>query len=131
MLALVGAPRPAIGQGQWRRIGIGREVAHVELKALTDVDALGRDLAERGRGDHWWHDGRETLTIKVPDAVSGGELLSETMIVIEACPVGWFDAGVQVIKPVVKSMLRPCRCPAAQRVSQRQGGVCSGPRRIG
>ena len=53
----------------------------------------------------------ETLTIKVPDAVSGGELLSETMTVIEACPVGWFDAGVQVIKPVVKLMFAPAGAP--------------------
>ena len=65
----------------------------------------------------------ETATVNVPVAVSGGDLLSETMIVIEVLPVGWFDAGVQVNKPVVKPMLAPDGAPLPSVYVSAKGGV--------
>ena len=62
----------------------------------------------------------ETFTVRVAEAVSGGELVSDAMIVIATGPAGRFEAGVQVNTPVVGLMLAPAGA-AAQFVGQCQG----------
>jgi hypothetical protein len=53
-----------------------------------------------------------TWTVKVVEAVSGGELLSATVTVNVYGPVAWFDAVGQVRMPVLGSICAPEGAPA-------------------
>jgi len=63
------------------------------------------------------------FTVKVPDVVCGVDSLSETMIVNEAGPVGWFDAGVQVSTPVVGLIRAPEGAPVPRLYVKANGGM--------